>query len=195
MLSAVDSTLPQISADALLVVLIVLNAVLGWRTGTLRRILSFAGLYVAFLAAYYTGNGVAAIFHKGDIYANALAFVAILVVVVLLFEVLGAVFAGRIKNIAVVAFDRTAAIFVGGALGFFQALVLFLVALSVGAARPGPASTVPVSRDAAANAVRGSALSAHAVGAEPLVRDAVSPLVTSDLTSHFEDGTEIAPHF
>ncbi len=195
MLSAVDSTLPQIGADALLVVLVIVNAVLGWRTGTLRRILSLAGLYVAFLGAYYTGNGVAAIFRKGDIYANAWAFVAILVVVVVLFEVLGAVFASRIKNIAVVAFDRTAAIFVGGALGFFQALVLFLVALSVGAARPGPGSSVPVSRDSAANAVRGSALSSHAIGAEPLVRDAVSPLVSSDLTTHLEDGTQVALHF
>ena len=195
MLSAVDSTLPQISADALLVVLVILNAVLGWRTGTLRRVLSIAGLYVAFLAAYYMGNGVAAIFHKGDIYANAWAFVAILVVVVVLFEVLGAVFASRIKSMAVVAFDRTAAIFVGGALGFFQALVLFLVALSVGAAHAGPGSTVPASRDGAANAVRGSALSSHAIGAEPLVRDAVSPLVTSDLTTHLEDGTQVALHF
>jgi hypothetical protein len=144
MLSAVDNTVPQLGADALLVVLIILNAILGWRTGTLRRVLSFAGLYIAFLAAYYTGNGVASIFRKGDIYANAWAFVAILVVVVLLFEVLGAVFADRIKNVAVVAFDRVAAIFIGGALGFFQVLVLFLVALSVGAARPGPGSTVPV---------------------------------------------------
>jgi hypothetical protein len=195
MLSAVDNTVPQLGADALLVVLIILNAILGWRTGTLRRVLSFAGLYIAFLAAYYTGNGVASIFRKGDIYANAWAFVAILVVVVLLFEVLGAVFADRIKNVAVVAFDRVAAIFIGGALGFFQVLVLFLVALSVGAARPGPGSTVPVNRDAAANAVRGATLSSHAIGAEPLVREAVAPLVTSDLTTHLEDGTQVALHF
>ncbi|MDQ6856261.1 MAG: CvpA family protein [Candidatus Dormibacteraeota bacterium] len=195
MLSAVDNTLPQFSADALLVVLIILNALLGWRTGTLRRVLSLAGLYIAFLAAFYTGNGVAAIFRKGDIYANAWAFVAILVVVVVLFEVLGAVFADRLKNVAVVAFDRVAATFIGAALGFFQALVLFLIALAVGAARPGPGNTVPASRDAAANAVRGAALSSHAIGAEPVVRGALAPLIPSDLTTHLEDGTQIALHF
>lgn len=195
MLSATDNTLPQFGADALLVVLILINAILGWKMGTLRRLLSFAGLYVAFLAAYYTGNGVASSFRKGDIYANAWAFVAILVVVVLLFEVLGAVFAARLRNIAVVAFDRTAAIFVGGALGFFQALVLFLVALSVGAAHPGPGNTVPASHDTAANAIRGAVLSSRAIGAEPVVRSAVSPLVTSDLTTHLEDGTQVALHF
>ena len=195
MLSAIDSTLPQFGADALLVVLIIVNAVLGWRTGTLRRLLSLVGLYAAFLAAYYTGNGFASLFRKGDIYANAWAFVAVAVVVVVVFEVLGKVFAARLRSITVIAFDRVAATFVGAAVGLFQALVLFLVALAVGSAVPGPGNTVPASRDAAANAVRGAALSGHAVGAEPVVRAAVDPLITTDLTTHFEDGTQVAPHF
>ena len=195
MLMAVDFTLPQFGADALLVVLVILNAVLGWRTGTLRRLFSFIGLYVGFLAAYYMGNGIAAVFRKGDIYANAWAFVAVLVVAVLLFEVLGRVFAERLRNIAVVAFDRIAATFVGAALGLAQALVLFLVALAVGAATPGPGSTVPAGRDGAANAVRGATLAGHAVGAEPVVRAAFAPLVSTDLTTHLEDGTQVALHF
>lgn len=195
MLSAIDSTLPQFGADALLVVLIIINAILGWRTGTLRRVLSLVGLYAAFLAAYYTGNGFASIFRKGDIYANAWSFVAIMVVVVVIFEVLGRVFADRLKSIAVIAFDRIAAIFVGAAVGLFQALVLFLVALAVGSATPGPTNNVPPTHDAAANAVRGAALSGRAVGAEPVVRAAVGPLTTTDLTTHLEDGTQIPLHF
>jgi Colicin V production protein len=195
MLSAIDSTLPQFGADAVLVVLIIVNAVIGWRTGTLRRVLALVGLYAAFLAAYYTGNGFASIFRKGDIYANAWAFVAIVVVVVVVFEVLGRVFADRIKTIAVIAFDRIAATFVGAAVGLLQALVLFMVALAVGSATPGPGNTVPPSRDAAANAVRGAALSGHAVGAEPVVRAAVDPLTTTDLTTHLEDGTQVPLHF
>jgi hypothetical protein len=195
MLSAIDSTLPQFGADALLVVLIILNACLGWRTGTLRRLLSLIGLYAAFLAAYYTGNGFASIFRKGDLYANAWAFVAIVVVVVVVFEVLGRVFADRLRSVAVIAFDRVAATIVGAAVGLFQALVLFMVALAVGSATPGPGNTVPASRAAAANAVHGAALSGRAVGAEPLVRDAVAPLTTTDLTTHLEDGTQIPLHF
>ncbi len=89
MLSAIDSSLPQLGADALLVVLIIINAILGWQTGTLRRLLSLVGLFAAFLAAYYTGNGFASIFRKGDIYANAWAFVAVAATVVVVFEVLG----------------------------------------------------------------------------------------------------------
>ena len=195
MLSAIDSTLPQAGADALLVVLIIGNAILGWRTGTIRRVLSLVGLYAAFLAAYYTGNGFASIFRKGDIYANAWAFVAVVVVVVIVFEVLGRVFGERLKSITIVAFDRVAAAVLGAAVGFFQALVLFMVALAVGSANPGPGSTVPPSHAAAANAVRGGALSSRAVGAEPVVRDAVAPLTTTDLTTHLEDGTRVALHF
>ena len=195
MLSAVDNTVPQLTADAVLVVLIVGNAVLGWYTGSVRRVLALVGVYAAFLAAYYTGNGFASIFRKGDIFANAWAFVAIAAVVVVVFEVLGRVFADRLKSIAVIAFDRVAATVIGAAVGLFQALVLFMVALAVGAATPGPGNTVPQSRDVAANAVRGATLSGHAVGAEPLIRDAVAPLTTSDLTTHLEDGTQVPLHF
>src|SRR5476649_788145 len=99
MLSAIDSTLAQFSADALLVVLVLVNAYLGWRTRTLRRIVSLIGLYTAFLAAYYGGNSFASIIHKGDIFANAWAFVAVLVAVVLVFEVLGLTFADRIERL------------------------------------------------------------------------------------------------
>ncbi len=195
MIAALDNTIPQVGADALLVVLILVNALLGWGTGTVRRLLSLAGLYVGFIAAFYTGNGFASLFRKGDIYANAWAFVAIVVIVVVVVEVLGRVFEERLRATAVVAFDRVAAIFIGAVAGLFQALVLFMIALAVGAANPGPGNTVPQSRDAAANAVRGGALAGRAVGAVPVVRAAVAPLTTSDLTTHLEDGTQVALHF
>lgn len=195
MLSAIDSTLPQFGADLLLVVLIIANAALGWRTGTLRRFLSLIGLYAAFLAAYYTGNGFASIFRKGDLFTNAWVFVAVLVVVVIAFEILGMVLAGRIEHIATMAFDRVLGTVVGGAVGFFQAAVLFMVALAVGAATPGPGNSVPASRDSAANAIRGSTLSSHAIGVEPTVRSAFAPVINTDLTTHLQEGTQVVtPH-
>jgi hypothetical protein len=196
MLSAIDSTLPQFSADALLVVLIIVNAILGWRTGTLRRFLSVVGLYAAFLGAYYTGNGFASIFRKGDIFANAWAFTAVLVMVVIVFEIIGRLLAGRIEHIGAMAFDRVVGMLVGAAVGFLQAAVLFMVALAAGAATPGPGNTLPPSHDSAANAVRSAALSGRAIGVEPALRAVFAPLITTDLTTHFEDGTSLASvHF
>lgn len=191
MLSAIDANLGQFSADVLLVVLIIFNAWLGWRTGTLRRLLSAVGLYAAFLAAYYTGNGFAAFFRKGDIIANTWAFVAIIVAVVVIFELIGHTLSDRVQHIAVVAFDRIAGTLLGGLVGFFQGAVLFMVVLALGAATPGPSNTIPASRNDAANAVRAATLSGHAIGVEPALRSVFAPLISTDLTTHLEDGTQV----
>jgi hypothetical protein len=187
MLSAVDGTFAQFSADALLVVLIVVNAYVGWKTRTMRRALSLISLYVAFLAAYYVGNAFASIIRKGDIFVNAWSFVAVFVLVVIMFEVVGHVLADRIERIAVVAFDRVAGAVLGATVGFFQAAVLFMVALAVGTATPGPGNNVPPSRDSAANAVRAAVISGHVVGVEPALRAVFAPLITTDLTTHLEE--------
>jgi hypothetical protein len=189
MLSAIDSTFSQYSADVLLLVLIVVNAVAGWQTRTMRRVLSLISVYVAFLAAYYAGNAFASIFRKGDIFVNAWSFIAMFALVVIMFEILGHVLADRIERIAVVAFDRVAGLVLGATVGFFQAAVLFMVALAVGAASPGPGNNIPPSRDSAANAVRGSAISGHVIGVEPVVRAVFAPLINADLTSHLEGGS------
>jgi hypothetical protein len=80
---------------------------------------------------------------------------------------------------------------VGAAVGFFQAAVLFMIALAVGAATPTPGNNVPPSRDSAANAIRGAALSSHAIGVEPVLRAGFAPLITTDLTTHLESGTQL----
>jgi uncharacterized membrane protein required for colicin V production len=187
MLSVIDSSFAQFGADALLIVLIVVNAVAGWKTRTMRRALSLISVYVAFLAAYYLGNAFASILRKGDIFVNAWSFVAVFVLVVIMFEVVGHVLADRIERIAVVAFDRVAGAALGATVGFFQAAVLFMVVLAVGTATPGPANSVPSSRDSAANAVRGAAISGHVVGVEPVLRAVFAPLITTDLTTHLQE--------
>ena len=191
MVAAIDSTLQQFSADVVLVVLVILNAVVGWRTGVLRRVLAFAGVYVAVLGAYSIGNGIASAVHKGDIFTNAWTFVAVATVVVVLFEVLGRLFADRLASAAAVAFDRFAGLLIGAAVGFFQASVLFMVALAVGAASPAANNTVPASRDSAANAVRAATLSGQAVRAQPALRAMFKPVIGDDLTGHLEQGTVV----
>jgi uncharacterized membrane protein required for colicin V production len=192
MVAATASTLQQFTADAILVVLVVLNAALGWRTGTLRRIVSFAGLYGGVVAAYYVGNGLASVVRKGDVFANAWSFIAVTVVVVIVFEVLGRLFADRLQRLAAVTFDRVAGLILGGAVGFFQASVLFMVALAVGSAPSTPANTIPVSRDAAANAVRSAPLSGQAIRAQPVLHTIFSPIFSTDLSTHLAESTQVA---
>jgi uncharacterized membrane protein required for colicin V production len=191
MVAATDTTVQQLTADAVLVLLVVINAIAGWRTGTLRRVLAFAGLYVGVLGAYYLGNGFAGWVRKGDIIANGWSFVAITAVVVIMFEVIGRLVAYRIERIAALAFDRVAGVLIGGAVGFFQAGVLFMVALAVGAAPVAQGTTIPANRDAAANAIRAAALAGQAVRAQPAVRAIFAPVPLDSLTTHLEEGTQL----
>lgn len=186
-----STTLQQFSADAILVVLIIINAILGWRTGTLRRVVSFAGLYGGVVAAFYTGNYFASLVRKGDIFANAWAFVAVTALIVVVFEVLGSIFNERLSQLATFAFDRVAATIVGAAVGFFQASVLFMVALAVGAAPSSPANTIPPLRDVPATAIRNAPLSGQAIRAQPLLNTIFGPVFTSNLTTHLEESTEV----
>lgn len=192
MVAAADSSsLQQFTSDAILVVLVIVNAALGWRTGTLRRIVSFAGLYAGVMSAYYTGNFFAGLVRTGDIFANAWSFIAVTVAMVLLFEVIGRIFADRLQRLAAVTFDRVAGTVIGGAVGFFQASVLFMVALAVGAAPSTPTNRVPPLRDVPANAVQAAPLSGHALRAQPVLHRIFMPAFSGDLTTHLEEGTQV----
>lgn len=186
-----STTLDQVSADAILVVLILVNALLGWRTGTLRRVFSFAGLYAGVVGAYYTGNYFASLVRKGDIFANAWSFVVITAIVVIVFEVLGTLFADRLAQLATVTFDRIAGTIIGAAVGFFQAGVLFMVALAIGAAPSSPSNTVPPLRDLPATSIRNAPLSSQAIRAQPLLNTIFSPVFSTNLTTHFEESTQL----
>lgn len=192
MLAAQTSTLQRFSADAILVVLILVNLVLGWRTGTLRRVVSFAGLYAGVLAAFYTGNFFAGLVRKNDIFANAWSFLAVTAAVIIVFEVIGRVFADRLHRLAAVTFDRTVGALFGAATGFFQASVIFMVALAVGSAPSNASSTVPPLHDVPASAIRGATLAGAAVRAQPAVTAIFSPVFSTDLTTHLEEGTQIS---
>ena len=62
-LGALDTTWGQVTADLLLVLLVAFNAYMGWRHGTLRRVLAFGGVYLGAFAATNIGNGLADLLH------------------------------------------------------------------------------------------------------------------------------------
>lgn len=189
MVSSLGGMLPRLAVDVVLVLLVVANGWVGWRTGSVRRLLSLVGVYAGFLAAYYTGNSVASIVRRGDLVANGWAFVAVLVAVVLVFEMLGAVFGDRLQRAAVLAFDRIAGMALGAALGVVEALAVFLVALAVGAASPGAGYVPSAGHDNVSNAVRAAALSSEVLRVEPVVRAAFAPIIGTDLVAHLESGS------
>lgn len=191
MVAALDTTPAQLTADLLLVFLVALNAYLGWHFGLLRRVLSLIGLYVACLAATNVGNAVASAVRAGSLSANAWAFIAVLAVVVVTFEILGFLFNDKIQRVAVVLFNRVAGMITGALLGLAQALVLFLVAYAVANA-PASAAGATHDRAAPADAIQSATLAGQAVRVSPEVQSLLAPVLPDSLATHLAEGVHVA---
>ena len=176
--ASIDSTSGQVFADALLVIAVAVNAYLGWSHGLIRRLFTAVGVFLACFAASNLGNAIAALIHSHNQQANAWAFVAVFLFVVIVVEVLGTLLNERLQKVVVAAFDRIGGLLVGAVVGVAEVLILFLVAISVS----GPASTVhsTMSQD-----IHAATLSGQAVRLEPQVRTLFGPVLPSNLGDHF----------
>jgi uncharacterized membrane protein required for colicin V production len=176
--ASIDSTPGQVFADALLVVAVAINVYLGWSHGLIRRVFAAVGVFLACFAASNLGNAIAALIHAHNVDANAWAFVAVFVFVIVVFEVLGALLNERLEKIVVAAFNRIAGVLVGAVVGVAEVLILFLVAISVS----GPSSTTHTSM---AQDIHSATLSGAVVRLEPQVTTLFAPALPSNLSSHF----------
>ncbi len=183
-----------LAIDIAAVVIIFLNAVAGWRFGIVGRMIAFAGLYAGVAAASFLGNGIAHYVHgRGaaeDLYAAAWTFVAILVVVVLLIELLGALYGEKVRSLTALAFDRTAGLVAGGVVGFLEVGVICLVAVSVGSVKGAPGQqNLPGDRTRVANAVHNGIVGGRIYSVEPGLQDLFRPALPADLPGHLAELT------
>lgn len=178
--------------DVVAVVILLVNALVGWRSGVISRCVAFAGLYGGVAAATFMGNGIANYVHgrgsSSSLYASGWAFVAVVAVVVVLVEILVALYAEHIHNLSRLAFDRTAGLVAGVVVGVLEVAVLCLVAVSVAEAQPG--GTVPGQPGTTvADAVRAGIVSGRVLSVEPGVRALFSPALPPDLATHLAELT------
>ena len=189
MLAHIDSSTSQLGADGLLVVLIVANAFLGWKSGFLRRVIAFIGLYVGIIAAYYVGDGIADFFNKNSIVTHSWTFLGVVFVCVVIAEIVSRLLAERIERLLTLVFDKAAGLVSGAAVGFFQALTVFWVAFAFGAAPVTAQNNVPSDHATYANAIQTATLSGPASNALPALKTIVRPVVGDNLTDHLLNGT------
>ena len=158
--ASIDSTPGQVFADALLVVAVGVNAYLGWSHGLIRRLFTALGVFVACFAAANLGNAIAALVHAHNLEANAWAFVAVFLFVVIVVEVLGALLNERLEKIAVAAGDRIGGVLLGAVIGV--------------------ATHSTMGQD-----IHAATLSGQVVRLEPQVRTLFGPVLPSNLGQHF----------
>ena len=182
--ASIDSTPGQVFADALLVVAVAVNAYLGWSHGLIRRLFTAVGVFLACFAASNLGNAIAALIHAHNVEANAWAFVAIFLFVVIVVEVLGLLINERLQKLAVAAFDRIGGVLVGAVVGVAEVLILFLVAITVsGIKAPTYAS---MSED-----IHAATLSGQVVRLEPQARTVFGPVLPTSLGAHLAENAVV----
>jgi uncharacterized membrane protein required for colicin V production len=176
--ASIDSTPGQVFADALLVVAVAVNAYLGWSHGLIRRLFTAVGVFLACFAASNLGNAIAALIHAHNQEANAWAFVAVFLFVIIVVEVLGTLLNERLQKIVVAAFDRIGGVLVGAVIGVAEVLILFLVAMAVSGTAGAVHTTM--SQD-----IHAATLSGRAVQLEPTVKTLFAPVLPTNLGAHF----------
>jgi uncharacterized membrane protein required for colicin V production len=176
--ASIDSTPGQVFADALLVVAVAVNAYLGWSHGLIRRLFTAVGVILACFAASNLGNAIAALIHAHNQEANAWAFVAVFLFVIIVVEVLGTLLNERLQKIVVAAFDRIGGVLVGAVIGVAEVLILFLVAIAVSGTAGAVHTTM--SQD-----IHAATLSGRAVQLEPTLKTLFAPVLPTNLGAHF----------
>jgi uncharacterized membrane protein required for colicin V production len=176
--ASIDSTPGQVFADALLVVAVAVNAYLGWSHGLIRRLFTAVGVFLACFAASNLGNASAALIHAHNQEANAWAFVAVFLFVIIVVEVLGTLLNERLQKIVVAAFDRIGGVLAGAVIGVAEVLILFLVAIAVSGTAGAVHTTM--SQD-----IHAATLSGRAVQLEPTVKTLFAPVLPTSLGAHF----------
>ena len=180
--------------DLIAVLLILVNVLLGWRFGIIGRALALGGLYGGVAAATAMSSRLLRLFGGGgaanDLYATAWTFIGVVFAVVVMVEILGALYRDRVEKVISLMFDRSTGIAAGLVVGILQAAVVIMVALAVGTATPsGPGQQLPSLRNATADAVNNSVIGSHIAGLDPAIKAFFGPALPPSLSGYLADTT------
>ena len=171
----------EAAADLILLVIVGLNCYLGWHSGLVRRAIAFAAIFAGTVAATYIGNPVASFVRPGDLYANAWAYIGIFALVVVMIEILAALYSEQIQKLVTLVFDRVTGLAAGLVVGVVEAGLLFLVAQAVADAPPTAPVFVPLTHTEAATAVDHGLLTQLVVKIEPGIQALLGPVLPTSL--------------
>jgi len=180
--------------DLIAVLLILFNILLGWRFGIIGRALALGGLYGGVAAATAMSSRLLRLFGGGgaanDLYATAWTFIGVVFGVVVMVEILGALYRDRVEKVISLMFDRTSGIVAGLVVGILQAAVVIMVALAVGTATTSsPGQHLPAFRGDTASAVNNSVIGSHIAGLDPAVKAFFGPALPQSLSGYLADTT------
>ncbi len=176
--------------DLIIVATLLVNIVLGVRFGVLRRVVAFIGLFLgvgaATLVSGNTAPHVASTFGlTSALWAHVVTYIGIVVGSVLLFEVLGAVYARFLESLVAAMFDAASGGLLGAALGVIEvALGLYIGIGLVNTALPA-GYAYPPSFVHAQELIRGSWMAPHFYALFPLTKVIFAAVLPSSIGTYF----------
>jgi uncharacterized membrane protein required for colicin V production len=182
--------------DLIIIALILVNIVLGYMFGLIRRAIVFVGLFVgtwaATLTSVNTSNYVATTLNwQAGIWTHVVTYTGIIVLVVLLFEALGFVYARQLEALVAPVFDTVLGSLAGGILGAFEVTLILVVGVAIVTIQMPSGSTAPPALQSAAHLFAGSFLAPHFYGLEPVTRAIFAMVLPGNISTYF---TQLLSH-
>jgi uncharacterized membrane protein required for colicin V production len=176
--------------DLIILIILLVNIGLGYAFGIVRRVLAlvgvFAGVGAATLTSAQTSTVVAGSFGwQSAIYGHVVTYAAIVLFVIVLFEVLGAVYQRFINQLMAPLFDRVAGVLSGTVVGAFEVTLILIVGVGL-LNTPLPSGTAyPPSFLTMQQMASTSALAPHFYSLVPLTRTIFSMVLPADVSAYF----------
>jgi hypothetical protein len=176
--------------DLMIVATLVINIVLGVRFGVMRRLVAFAGLFLgvgaATLVSANTAVHVASTFGlTSALWAHVVTYIGIVVGSVLLFEILGMVYARFLESLVAAMFDAASGGLLGAALGVIEvSLGLYIGIGLINTALP-TGYAYPPSFIRAQELIIGSFFAPHFFGLFPLTRVIFAAVLPNSIGTFF----------
>lgn len=176
--------------DALIVLLLIVNIVLGVRLGVVRRVVAFAGLFLgvgaATLVSANTSTHLASTFGwTSALWAHVVTYSLIVVGAVILFEILGVVYARFIETLVTPIFDAAAGGLAGAALGVIEVTLFLFLGINLLNSSLPPGYAYPPSFVRAQELIIGSLFAPHFYGLFPLTKTIFSAVLPSSIGGYF----------
>ncbi len=176
--------------DLLIIVTLITNIALGVRFGVVRRLVAFAGLFLgvgaATLVSSNTSTHIAATFGwTSALYGHVVTYSVIVVGAVLLFEILGAVYARFLEALVAPIFDAAMGGLGGAALGTIEVALGLLISIGLlNSPLPGGYS-YPPSFVKAHELIMGSWMAPHFYTLFPLTKLIFAAVLPSSIGGYF----------
>lgn len=182
--------------DLIIVVIIMVNVLLGWAFGLIRRVVAFAGLFAgvgaATLTSANTSQYIANTFGiTSALWAHVLTYFIIVTFAIVLFEVLGAVYQRYLDMLVAPVFDRLTGTLAGAVVGAFEVTLLLIIGVGLVRTTLPAGYTYPPAFQTAQDWFNNSLLASHFYAMEPLTRVVFSLVLPSSIGSYF---TQLLSH-